>query len=230
MSSFDQKLAAMIDHTLLKPEATPAEIKKLCEEAKQYGFATVCINSCYVSLAAKLLKGSKVKPIAVIGFPLGAMSTAAKVFETKQAIKDGAREIDMVINIGWLKAGETKKTLEDIRSIVKACRKKPLKVILETAKLNEAEKIQACKLSKKAGAAFVKTCTGFGGGGATVEDIRLMRATVGPKMGVKASGGIRSRADALQLIEAGATRLGTSGGVQIVSETHVTELNTHSVY
>ncbi len=210
-------LAQYIDHTLLKPDATSEQIRKLCEEARQHGFATVCVNSSNVRLAAELLRGSKVKAIAVVGFPLGAATPKAKAFETLEAIRNGAEEIDMVLNIGATKERDYKTVLNDILSVVNAAGEIPVKVILETSQLNEEEKIISCALSKAAGAAFVKTSTGFGGGGATVEDIKLMRRVVGPDLGVKASGGVKSYEDAINLINAGANRLGTSSSVAIVS-------------
>jgi len=212
-----KELASFIDHTLLKPDATEADVRKLCAEAVKYRFATVCLNSSFIPLAAELLKGSSVKPIAVVGFPLGAATTASKAFEAREAIKSGAQEIDMVINIGALKSADYDVVLEDIRAVVVASNPFPLKVILETAALTYEEKVIACALSKAAGAAFVKTSTGFGAGGATAEDIALMRKVVGPEMGVKASGGIRTTEDAERMIEAGATRIGASASVAIVS-------------
>lgn len=209
-------LAARIDHTLLKADATPAEIEKLCEEARKHHFATVCVNSSYIPLAARLLEGSKTVPISVIGFPLGACSTASKVFEAQKAIADGAREIDMVIHLGALKAKDYETAYADIRAVVDASRPWPVKVILETALLSDELKIAGCALAKAAGAAFVKTSTGFSTGGATVADVQLMRKAVGPEMGVKASGGIRTREDALQMIQAGASRIGASASVSIV--------------
>ncbi len=211
-----ENLASFIDHTLLKADATQDEITRLCQEAREHRFATVCVNSCRVGLAAQLLEGSGVKPIAVVGFPLGAALTSAKVFETREAIAAGAREIDMVINLGALKDGEDRFVLEDIRQVVEAASPYPVKVILETCLLTRDQKIRACELSKRAGAAFVKTSTGFSTGGATAEDIALMRAIVGPEMGVKASGGIRTFDDAKRMIDAGANRLGASASVTIV--------------
>ncbi len=210
-------IAQYIDHTLLKPDATSDQIRKLCEEAKQYGFATVCVNSSNVRLAAELLKGSSVKAIAVVGFPLGAATPKAKAFETLEAIRNGAGEIDMVLNIGATKERDYQTALNDIMAVVGAAGDTPVKVILETSQLNDEEKLIACALSKAAGAAFVKTSTGFGGGGATVEDIKLMRRVVGPHMGVKASGGVKSLEDAMKMLEAGANRLGTSSSVAIVT-------------
>lgn len=205
-----------IDHTLLKPEATPAQVEQICREAKTHLFATVCINPIYVKNAASALKGSPVLPITVVGFPLGATTTEQKVFETKSAISDGAQEIDMVIAIGKLKSGGDAYVESEIKQIVTAAGAVPVKVIIESAMLSEDEIIRACLASKRAGAAFVKTSTGFGPGGATVEAVTLMRKTVGPNMGVKASGGIKTLLDAKKMIEAGATRIGTSSGVAIM--------------
>lgn len=212
------RLASLIDHTLLKPDATRSDFEKLCQEAIQHRFATVCVNSSQIRLVASLLKGSSVKPIAVVGFPLGACSTASKVFEAREAIRAGAKEIDMVIHLGALKDQDYEYVLADIRHVVEASHPHPVKVILETTYLTDEQKVIACTLTKAAGAAFVKTSTGFGGGGATIEDVGLMRKAVGSHFGVKASGGIRTYADAVRMIEAGATRLGTSAGVAIVSE------------
>lgn len=216
-SKIDRKLAAIIDHTLLKPDASREQLVKVCEEAKQFGFATVCVNSSNIPLVARLLKGTSVKPIAVVGFPLGAAASQAKAFEAKEAVRAGAEEIDMVINIGALKSRDFKLVYEDIKTVVDAVKPRKVKVIIETAQLNQEEKIIACALSKTAGAAFVKTSTGFGGGGATVEDIALMRRIVGSDMEVKASGGIRTEADARKMIEAGADRIGASASVAIVT-------------
>lgn len=210
-------VAAMIDHTLLKPDATRDQIVKLCEEAKQYGFASVCVNPANVSLAASLLKGTPVKVCTVIGFPLGATTPTAKAIETRDAIANGATEVDMVINVGALKSGDYDLVKRDIEAVVDAARGKALvKVILETALLTDEEKVKACLLAKMAGADFVKTSTGFGPGGATVEDVRLMRKVVGSDMGVKASGGIRNLESARKMIEAGASRIGASASVAIV--------------
>lgn len=209
-------LAGYIDHTLLKADATRDEVVKLCEEARRYSFATVCVNSGNVALAARLLEGSSTKAIAVVGFPLGAMTPAAKAFEAREAVRSGAGEIDTVINIGALKSKDYRLVLEDLAAVVKAV-PVPVKVILETSLLNEEEKIIACALSKSAGAAFVKTSTGFSTGGATAEDIALMRRLVGTEMGVKASGGVRSADDARRFVEAGADRLGASASVAIVT-------------
>jgi len=216
-SSVDSQLAGMIDHTILKPEATREQLLKVCQEAKQYHFATVCVNSSNVALVARELKGSGVKAIAVVGFPLGAATAQSKAFEAKQAIHDGAEEIDMVINIGALKSKNYKTVYNDIVAVVEASKPYPVKVILETSDLTNDEKIAACVLSKTAGAAFVKTSTGFASGGATVEDIELMRRVVGNDMQVKASGGIRSKEDAEKMIKAGANRIGASASVAIVT-------------
>jgi len=211
------QLAAMIDHTLLKPEATKEEIIKLCEEAKQYQFATVCVNSSWVSLAAKELSGTTVGVTTVVGFPLGAASSAAKAFEAQQAIADGADEIDMVMNIGLLRSGELAAAEQDIAAVAEACGNQAvLKVILETGMLTDEEIVAACTLSVRAGADFVKTSTGFGKGGATEQAIGLMRQTVGPDIGVKASGGIRDYETSCKMVEAGASRLGASASVAIV--------------
>jgi deoxyribose-phosphate aldolase len=210
-------IAPYIDHTLLKADATRAEIIKLCDEARKWGFATVCVNSSNVGLAARLLEGSPSKAIAVVGFPLGAGTTSAKTFETREAVRNGAAEIDMVINIGQLKARNYGFVECDIREVVQAAKPRPVKVILETGALTRDEKVIGCALSKAAGAAFVKTSTGFGAGGATAEDIALMRQVVGDDVGVKASGGIRTTADAQKMIEAGANRLGASASVAIVT-------------
>ncbi|MCK5074583.1 MAG: deoxyribose-phosphate aldolase [Bacteriovoracaceae bacterium] len=210
-------MAAMIDHTLLKPEATKEQLKVLCEEAIEYNFATCCVNSSNIPYVAKLLQGSDVLAIAVIGFPLGAASTQSKVFETQEAVKNGAREIDMVINIGALKSKEYHVVYEDIKAVVDAAQPHKVKVILETGNLSQDEKIISCALSKTAGAAFVKTSTGFGKGGATADDISLMRRIVGSDMEVKASGGIRTKADAEAMIKAGADRIGASASIAIVT-------------
>ncbi|MCX5788103.1 MAG: deoxyribose-phosphate aldolase [Elusimicrobia bacterium] len=211
-------MARTVDHTLLKPNATQEEIAKLCEEARTYCFASVCINPSYVALAARLLRGSGVKVCTVVGFPLGSTTPTVKSIESRDAMANGADEIDMVINIGALKSGNDAMVLDDICAVREATRGRVLKVILETALLSNEEKVRACLLSKQAGADFVKTSTGFSGGGATVDDIKLMRQTVGPMMGVKASGGIRDTATAQAMISAGATRLGTSASVAIVTD------------
>ena len=225
-----------IDHTLLKPQATPEQIRKLCAEAREYAFASVCVNSCYANLVAEELRGSGVKTCCVIGFPLGAMSTAAKAAETALTVADGAEEIDMVINVGAAKAGDWEYVEKDIAAVVEAAHagrvaaegrpaleapaapRAIVKVILENCLLTEAEIVEACLAAKRAGAEFVKTSTGFSTGGARVEDVRLMRETVGPDMGVKAAGGIRDFATAKAMIEAGATRIGASAGLAIVRE------------
>lgn len=214
----DSNLAKMIDHTLLKPDATQQEIAQLCFEAKKYGFASVCVNPAWVSLCAELLKASPVKVCTVIGFPLGATAPEVKAFETENAIRQGATEIDMVINIGALKARDLEMVARDIRGVVNAAHSHGIivKVIIETVLLNDEEKTIACLISKEAGADFVKTSTGFAGGGATIHDVELMRKTVGPQMGVKASGGVRTYEDAASMIKAGATRIGASAGVKII--------------
>lgn len=211
------ELNRYIDHTLLKADATPEQIKKLCEEAKEYRFASVCVNTCHVPLASELLAGTDVAVCCVVGFPLGAMLTAAKAYEAARAVEAGASEVDMVINIGYAKAGDWKRVEGDIRAVAEAAHPDArLKVILETCLLTDEEKVEACLAAKRAGADFVKTSTGFSIGGATAADVTLMRKAVGPDMGVKASGGIRTREDALAMIAAGATRLGASNGVKIV--------------
>lgn len=213
-------LAQYIDHTLLKPDASQAAFDTLCEEAIKYKFKSVCVNSSRVAYVTRKVQGTGVLVCSVVGFPLGAMESRAKAFETRKAIEEGAKEIDMVINIDALKSGHLKIVEEDIRAVRRATRGTTiLKVILETCLLSDAEKILACEISKKAGADFVKTSTGFSTGGATVEDIALMRRTVGPEMGVKASGGIGDFAKAMTMIDAGATRLGTSSSVAIVTGT-----------
>ncbi|MDR5658018.1 deoxyribose-phosphate aldolase [Serpentinicella sp. ANB-PHB4] len=209
-------IAKYIDHTVLKAETTENEIKRYCDEAKQYGFYSVCINSANVEFVANQLKNSHVKVTSVVGFPLGASSTESKAFETTFAVKKGADEIDMVINIGKLKEGDTDFLLNDIKSVVEAANGAIVKVIIETALLTEEEKIQACKISKSAGAHFVKTSTGFSTAGANIEDIKLMREVVGPDLGVKASGGVRTLENATALIDAGASRIGASASVNIV--------------
>jgi len=213
----DLALASMIDHTLLKPGATREELTQLCEEARRYGFATVCISPANVAFCARLLEGSGTKPISVAGFPSGTTPTAAKVAEAREAITAGAAEIDMVLHVGRLKAKDYAYVESDIREVVQAARPRPVKVILETGALERDEKVIACALAKAAGAAFVKTSTGFGPGGATVEDVALLRRIVGDQMGVKASGGVRTAADARRLIAAGANRLGASASVAIVT-------------
>ena len=206
----------LIDHTLLKQDAQPEQIIKLCEEAKQFDFMSVCVNPAYVPLAAECLKGSDVKVCTVIGFPLGMNLTKTKIDEAALAIKEGADEIDMVINVGMLKAGHDQYVEEEIRELKAVAGSKVLKVIIETCLLTDEEKVRACIASKNAGADFVKTSTGFSTGGATVHDVALMRKTVGPDMGVKASGGVRTHEDLLAMVEAGATRIGTSNGTKII--------------
>jgi len=210
-------LASHIDHTLLAADASRARIAQLCAEAQAHGFYSVCVNSGQVPYVAEQLAGSAVKVCAVVGFPLGAGLSAAKAFEAERAIAAGAGEIDMVLNLGWLKDGLLDEVSADIAAVLAACGEVPLKVILETGLLDDHQKRQACRICRDLGVAFVKTSTGFGHGGATLEDVRLMRAEVGPALGVKASGGVRDRATALAMLEAGATRLGTSSGVAIVS-------------
>ncbi|WHY96004.1 deoxyribose-phosphate aldolase [Peribacillus simplex] len=212
-----QNVAGLIDHTLLKADATKEQIKVLCEEAREYNFASVCVNPTWVKYASELLEGSEVKVCTVIGFPLGASTPETKAFETKDAIANGAHEVDMVINIGALKDKDDELVEQDIRAVVAASTGKALsKVIIETSLLTDEEKVRACELAVKAGTDYVKTSTGFSTGGATVEDITLMRKTVGPDIGVKASGGVRNTSDAQKVIEAGATRIGASAGVSIV--------------
>jgi deoxyribose-phosphate aldolase len=210
-------MAALIDHTLLKPEATRDDIKKLCDEARTYKFASVCVNTTWVPVCKALLGGSGVMVCAVVGFPLGAMTPSAKAYEAREAVRQGAQEIDMVINLGALKSRDYETVFEDICRVVKAAAPARVKVILETGALSTEEKIVGCTLSKLAGAAFVKTSTGFGPGGATVEDIALMRKLVGAEMGVKASGGVRTREDAEKMALAGASRIGASASVAIVT-------------
>lgn len=211
-------IAGMIDHTLLKAEATSADIKKICAEARQYHFASVCVNSCYAKLVTEELKGTGVTTCCVVGFPLGAMSTAAKAFEAEQAVKDGAGEVDMVINVGALREKNDDYVLSDIQAVVAAAKKGGaiVKVIIECCLLTDEEKVRACELSEKAGAAFVKTSTGFSKGGATVEDVALMKKTVGDRLKVKASGGIHTPDQAAALIAAGADRIGASNGVALL--------------
>ncbi|WP_100010605.1 deoxyribose-phosphate aldolase [Lentibacillus sediminis] len=212
-----KELARYIDHTQLKPETTKAKIEQVVEEAKEHEFASVCVNPYWVPYCYEQLKDTPVKVCTVIGFPLGANATAVKVFETEQAISDGAEEVDMVINVGELKSNHDAAVKADIQAVVEAAGDKALtKVIIETSLLNEEEKVRACRLAKEAGADFVKTSTGFSGGGATVEDIRLMRETVGSEMGVKASGGVRDLKTAKAIIEAGASRIGASAGIDII--------------
>lgn len=210
----DKKL---FDHTILKADARKEEVLAICAQAKEYGFMSVCVNGYYTAFVAKQLKGSDVKVCTVIGFPLGQMSTAAKVAETKLAVADGADEIDMVINVGALKDGDFEAVFTDIKEVKQACGDALLKVIIETCLLDEGQKIKACQLAKDAGADFVKTSTGFSTGGATKEDVSLMRKAVGDTMGVKASGGIRNKETAQEMVKAGANRLGTSATISICS-------------
>lgn len=209
-------IASYIDHTVLAADATEEKIQKLCNEAKEWKFASVCVNTCWTKFCAQELKGTGVNVCTVVGFPLGAMCTKAKAFEAKCAVEDGATEVDMVINIGLLKDHKDDLVEEDIREVKKACGDKVLKVIIEACLLTDEEKVRACELSVKAGADFVKTSTGFSKWGAKVEDVALMRKTVGPNVGVKAAGGIRTYEDAIKMIEAGANRLGCSAGIAIV--------------
>jgi deoxyribose-phosphate aldolase len=215
-------LSSLIDHTLLKPDATPGDILKLCREAQEHGFVAVCVHSCYVSAAYSLLTGSPVSVCAVVGFPLGANAPSVKAHEAAMAVGAGAREVDVVMNAGLFLGGRRDQVQEDLEGVVRAARRENpgaiIKVILETCLLNDEEKILACRLAVAAGANFVKTSTGFGKSGATVQDVSLLRRTVGPGVGVKASGGIRSLASALAMIRAGADRLGTSSGVSIIKE------------
>jgi deoxyribose-phosphate aldolase len=219
--NFDRNIARLIDHTILKPDSVRAEVRQVCEEALRFEFASVCVNSFWVPFVASQLKGSPVKVCTVAGFPLGAASTEAKVAETLGAIAGGATEIDMVLNIGALRGAEPNVAEADIRAVVKASHESGaiVKVIIETALLSEEEKVQACRISQAAGADFVKTSTGFAKSGATVADIALMRATVGPSMGVKASGGIRTLDDLKAMVAAGATRVGASASVKIIEAT-----------
>jgi deoxyribose-phosphate aldolase len=212
-------IAKYIDHTILKPEATAEDVKKLCKEAREYKFVSVCVNGCYAKLVSTELEGTDVKTCVVVGFPLGAMTKEAKAFETTQAIENGATEIDMVINVGALKEKNYEILKEDIEAVVNAAKGKALvKVIIEACLLTDEEKVKACEISKEAKADFVKTSTGFSTGGATKEDIALMRKTVGPEIGVKASGGVRDFKTAMDMINAGASRIGASASISIVSE------------
>lgn len=210
------KINKYIDHTLLKADSVQSQFDQLIDEAKTYDFASVCVNPCWVAYAAEALKDSDVKVCTVVGFPLGATTSATKAFETKDAIANGADEIDMVINIGLLKQGDDQAVEDDIRAVVEASGDKLVKVIIEACLLTDEEKVRACQLAVKAGVDFVKTSTGFSTGGATISDVKLMRQTVGPDIGVKAAGGARSLEDAMAFIEAGATRIGTSAGVTIM--------------
>ncbi len=210
-------LAPLIDHTLLRPEATTADVEKACDEARRYGFAGVCVRLANVALAARLLDGCRARPIAVVDFPLGTAPTSAKVEEARSAIASGAQELDMVVNLDALRRRDYALVLRDIEAVVEVARPRAVKVILETGALSREEKVIGAALAKAAGAAFVKTSTGFGPGGATVADVALLRQVVGGEMGVKASGGIRTAADARRMIAAGATRIGTSASVAIVT-------------
>jgi deoxyribose-phosphate aldolase len=212
------KIAALIDHTLVKANATYKDIIRICKEAKKYKFASVCVNPIYVSLCKKILRNTNVKVCSVVGFPLGATTTAIKVDEAKEAVKNGADEIDMVINIGALKSGDYKLVLDDIKSVREITRGKILKVIIETAYLTKKEKVKVCKLAEQAGVDFVKTSTGFGPTGATAEDVRLIKSVVGARIGVKAAGRIRTLEDVIKMLNAGATRIGTSASVSIVKD------------
>lgn len=209
-------IAKLIDHTLLKPAATQEQIKTLCDQARTYGFCSVCVNPYWVAFAKKQLAGTDVKVCTVIGFALGATTPSAKAFEAADAVKNGADEIDMVINMGALKSDDTQAVLADIRAVREACAGHILKVIIETSQLTDEEKVTACQLAAQAGADFVKTSTGFNGGGATPQDVALMRKSIPAHMQVKASGGVRTRADLDAMVAAGATRIGTSGGVTII--------------
>lgn len=218
VGDFAIEMAGLIDHTLLKPEATKSDIEKLCDEAARYGFASVCVNPAWTGLCAQRLRNSRVRVCSVVGFPFGATSPEVKAFETKMVRDEGAVEFDMVINIGALKSKDDGLVLRDIEGVVRAAgHNGTTKVILETTYLTEEEKVRACTLAVRAGAHFVKTSTGYGPGGATVEDIMLMRRTVGERVGVKASGGIRDAAVAMKMIEAGASRIGASASVKIVT-------------
>jgi len=221
------QLAAYIDHTLLKPGATAKDIETLCGEARHHGFYGVCVNGCRVALARHFLEDTHIKVVGVVGFPLGALSNDAKRFETEAAIDDGAQEIDVVLNLGWFKDGADKLVLRELRDVVESADERPVKVILETGLLTREEKMRACGLAVESGAHFVKTSTGFNGGGATVEDVRLLREIVGEKHGVKASGGIRDAKTALAMIQAGATRIGTSAGVAIMEGLSETNAGSH---
>jgi len=212
-----KNVAGIIDHTLLKQDATLSQITRICNEAMEYSFASVCVNPGYVKYCADILKHSPVNVCTVIGFPLGAATTASKAFETKDAVSNGADEIDMVINVGMLKSGKWDYVKEDIQAVVDAAQGKLVKVIIETCLLTDDEKTKVCKIAKEVGADFVKTSTGFSTGGATPHDVKLMREAVGPDMGVKASGGIHSAEEAIACIEAGATRLGVSAGIAVVN-------------
>jgi deoxyribose-phosphate aldolase len=225
-----EPVAGLIDHTLLKPDASRAEVEQLCREAREFRFATVCVNPTWVSLCASLLQGSAVGVCSVVGFPLGATTPDVKQYETRRAVFDGAREIDMVINVGALKSGDVRLVERDIEAVASVCRDAGAvsKVIIEAALLSDEEKATACTLAKVAGADYVKTSTGFGPGGATVADVALMRRVVGPEMGVKAAGGVRDLAGLQAMVAAGATRVGASAGVKIVREARTGQSQTPS--
>jgi len=208
----------MIDYTLLNPSATRDQVERLCDEARSYGVYAVCVNSTWVSLAVTALRGTDVKVCSTVGFPLGTSLPAVKAFEAQTVLSLGAAEVDMVMNVGALKSRDLAAVREDIERVVKACKQAPVKVIIESGYLSDEEKVQACKLAQEAGAAFVKTSTGFGSGGATATDVMLMRRTVGERFGVKAAGGIRTYKDCVTMIEAGANRIGTSNAIQILKE------------
>lgn len=218
IGAVESNVAGLIDHTMLRPEATRDDIVKICDEARKYHFASVCVNSTWVPVVKAMLANSGVKVCAVVGFPLGAMTPTAKAYEAREAVRQGAQEIDMVINIGALRSRDYETVFEDICRVVKASRPAAVKVILECASLTDEEKIVGCTLSKLAGAAFVKTSTGFGKGGATVEDVSLMRKIVGAELGVKASGGVRTSDDVMRMAEAGANRIGASASIAIVTK------------
>jgi deoxyribose-phosphate aldolase len=213
-----KELAKMIDYTLLNPSATRDQVERLCDEARSYGVYAVCVNSTWVSLAVTALRGTDVKVCSTVGFPLGTSLPAVKAFEAQTVLSLGAAEVDMVMNVGALKSRDFAAVREDIERVVKTCKQAPVKVIIESGYLSDEEKVQACKLAQEAGAAFVKTSTGFGSGGATVTDVMLMRRTVGERFGVKAAGGIRTYKDCVAMIEAGANRIGTSNAIQILKE------------
>lgn len=212
------QISKLIDHTILKPDATEVEVKQICDEAKEYKFKSVCVNSSYVKYVSEQLKGSGVLTCSVVGFPLGSVPSEVKSYETSMAIKNGADEIDMVINIGNLKDGKYEDVLKDIKAVVESAQARTVKVIIETCLLEDEEKIKACELSVQAGAHYVKTSTGFSSGGASEADVKLMRKVVGDKLGVKASGGVRTLEDAQKMIDAGASRIGASSGIKIVLE------------
>lgn len=212
------QISKLIDHTILKPDATEVEVKQICDEAKEYKFKSVCVNSSYVKYVSEQLKESEVLTCSVVGFPLGSVPSEVKSYETSMAIKNGADEIDMVINIGNLKDGKYEDVLKDIKAVVESAQARTVKVIIETCLLEDEEKIKACELSVQAGAHYVKTSTGFSSGGASEADVKLMRKVVGDKLGVKASGGVRTLEDAQKMIDAGASRIGASSGIKIVLE------------